>query len=184
MVLYNCPLLQNCTRECNKCGRKTTIDFHINIKFSYVKIKPNKKTITYSELKNKNEELEDKIQQIQNELLKNKEVIKCFSKHTNNTKMTRTGDSSGLDNSSSPDIIARMTRTGDSSGLDNSSSPDIIARMTRAEDAHNLASSSGLDNSSSPDIIARMTEYGKEYFQGDKNELLNEILQIVKNYNN
>jgi hypothetical protein len=35
-----------------------------------------------------------------------------------------------------------------------------------------------------PDIIARMTEYGKEYFQDDKNELLNEILQIVKKYNN
>jgi hypothetical protein len=29
-----------------------------------------------------------------------------------------------------------------------------------------------------------MTEYGKEYFQGNKNELLSEILQIVKNYNN
>ena len=28
-----------------------------------------------------------------------------------------------------------------------------------------------------------MTEYGKEYFQGDKNELLNEMLQIVKHYN-
>jgi hypothetical protein len=28
-----------------------------------------------------------------------------------------------------------------------------------------------------------MNEYGKEYFQGDKNVLLNEILQIVKNYN-
>ena len=105
MVLYNC----------NKCGRKTTFDLHINIKFSCVKIKPNKKPITYTELKNKNEELEDKIQQIQNELLKNKEVIKCFSNHTN---------------------------------------------------------------------ITKMDEYGKECFQGDKNELLNEILQIVKNYNN
>jgi hypothetical protein len=29
-----------------------------------------------------------------------------------------------------------------------------------------------------------MAEYGKEYFQGNKNELLGEILQIVKNYNN
>jgi hypothetical protein len=29
-----------------------------------------------------------------------------------------------------------------------------------------------------------MTEDGKEYFQGNKNELLSEILQIVKNYNN
>jgi hypothetical protein len=28
-----------------------------------------------------------------------------------------------------------------------------------------------------------MSEYGKEYFQGNKNELLNEILQIVINYN-
>jgi hypothetical protein len=28
-----------------------------------------------------------------------------------------------------------------------------------------------------------MNEYGKEYFQGNKNELLNEILQIVLNYN-
>jgi len=28
-----------------------------------------------------------------------------------------------------------------------------------------------------------MNEYGKEYFQGDKNVLLNEILQIVKHYN-
>jgi hypothetical protein len=28
-----------------------------------------------------------------------------------------------------------------------------------------------------------MNEYGKEYFQGDRNELLKEILQIVKNYN-
>ena len=28
-----------------------------------------------------------------------------------------------------------------------------------------------------------MSEYGKEYFQGNKNELLNEILQIVLNYN-
>jgi hypothetical protein len=28
-----------------------------------------------------------------------------------------------------------------------------------------------------------MNEYGKEYFQADKNELLNEILQIVKHYN-
>jgi len=28
-----------------------------------------------------------------------------------------------------------------------------------------------------------MNEYGKEKFQGDKNELLKEILQIVKNYN-
>ena len=170
MVLYYCPLLQNCTTECNKCSRKTTIDLHINIKFSYVKIKPNKKPITYSELKNKNKELEDKIQQIQKELLKNKEVIKCFSKHTNNTKITRTGDGYAH-------IGACPLR-----GLDNSSSPDIIARMTHAEDAHNIASSSGLDNSNS--LAARMTEYGKEYFQGDKNELLNEILQIVKNYNN
>jgi hypothetical protein len=31
--------------------------------------------------------------------------------------------------------------------------------------------------------ITKMNEYGKEYFQGDKNELLNEILQIVKHYN-
>ena len=50
--------------------------------------------------------------------------------------------------------------------------------MTRAGDA--LASSSGLASSRA----ARMTEYGKEYFQGNKNELLSEILQIVKNYNN
>ena len=28
-----------------------------------------------------------------------------------------------------------------------------------------------------------MNEYGKEYFQGNRNELLNEILQIVTNYN-
>ena len=28
-----------------------------------------------------------------------------------------------------------------------------------------------------------MNEYGKEYFQGNKNELLIEMLQIVKNYN-
>jgi hypothetical protein len=32
--------------------------------------------------------------------------------------------------------------------------------------------------------IIKMTEYGKEYFQGNRNELLNEILQIVKHYNN
>jgi hypothetical protein len=32
--------------------------------------------------------------------------------------------------------------------------------------------------------IKKMTEYGKEYFQGNKNELLGEIFQIVKNYNN
>jgi hypothetical protein len=32
--------------------------------------------------------------------------------------------------------------------------------------------------------ITKMTEYGKEYFQGNKNELLGEIFQIVKNYNN
>ena len=50
--------------------------------------------------------------------------------------------------------------------------------MTSAGDA--LASSSGL--ASSP--AARMNEYGKEYFQGDRNELLKEILQIVTNYNN
>jgi hypothetical protein len=31
--------------------------------------------------------------------------------------------------------------------------------------------------------IKKMSEYGKEYFQGNKNELLNEILQIVTNYN-
>jgi len=31
--------------------------------------------------------------------------------------------------------------------------------------------------------IKKMSEYGKEYFQGNKNELLNEILQIVINYN-
>ena len=63
---------------------------------------------------------------------KNK-IIKCFSNHTNITKMTRAGDAS-----------------------------------------------SGLASSRA----ARMTEYGKEYFQGNKNELLSEILQIVKNYNN
>jgi hypothetical protein len=27
-----------------------------------------------------------------------------------------------------------------------------------------------------------MSEYGKEYFQGNKKELLNEMLQIVTNY--
>lgn len=32
--------------------------------------------------------------------------------------------------------------------------------------------------------ITKMAEYGKEYFQGNKNELLSEILEIVKNYNN
>jgi hypothetical protein len=31
--------------------------------------------------------------------------------------------------------------------------------------------------------MTKMNEYGKEYFQGDKNELLNEMLQIVKHYN-
>jgi DNA repair exonuclease SbcCD ATPase subunit len=31
--------------------------------------------------------------------------------------------------------------------------------------------------------ITKMKEYGKEYFQGNKNELLNEMLQIIKNYN-
>ena len=31
--------------------------------------------------------------------------------------------------------------------------------------------------------IKKMNEYGKEYFQGNKNELLNEILKIVINYN-
>ena len=28
-----------------------------------------------------------------------------------------------------------------------------------------------------------MSEYGKEYFQGNRNELLSEILKIVINYN-
>jgi hypothetical protein len=28
-----------------------------------------------------------------------------------------------------------------------------------------------------------MNEYGKEYFQGNKNELIKEIVQIVENYN-
>jgi hypothetical protein len=28
-----------------------------------------------------------------------------------------------------------------------------------------------------------MSEYGKEYFEGNKKELLNEMLQIVDNYN-
>jgi hypothetical protein len=32
--------------------------------------------------------------------------------------------------------------------------------------------------------ITKMAEYGKEYFQGNKNELLNEMFQIVKHYNN
>jgi hypothetical protein len=31
--------------------------------------------------------------------------------------------------------------------------------------------------------IKKMNEYGKEYFQGNKNELLKEIVQIVENYN-
>jgi hypothetical protein len=31
--------------------------------------------------------------------------------------------------------------------------------------------------------IKKMSEYGKEYFQGNKKELLNEMLQIVTNYN-
>jgi hypothetical protein len=32
--------------------------------------------------------------------------------------------------------------------------------------------------------IKKRCEYGKEYFEGNRNELLNEILQIVKYYNN
>jgi uncharacterized C2H2 Zn-finger protein len=32
--------------------------------------------------------------------------------------------------------------------------------------------------------IKKRSEYGKEYFEGNRNELLNEIVQIVKNYNN
>jgi hypothetical protein len=32
--------------------------------------------------------------------------------------------------------------------------------------------------------IKKISEHGKEYFQGDRNELINEIVQIVKNYNN
>jgi hypothetical protein len=35
---------------------------------------------------------------------------------------------------------------------------------------------------SNHDKIKKMTEYGKEYFQGNKFELLNEILQFVKQY--
>ena len=31
--------------------------------------------------------------------------------------------------------------------------------------------------------IKKMSEYWKEYFQGNKKELLNEMLQIVDNYN-
>jgi hypothetical protein len=45
--------------------------------------------------------------------------------------------------------------------------------MTRVGDAHKLASSSRL--ASNPAV--RMSEYGKEYFQGNKNELLKEIVQ-------
>ena len=60
MVLYNC---NKCGRE---FGRKSTFDFHINRKFSCVKIESNKNPITYTELKNKNEELKDEIKQIQN----------------------------------------------------------------------------------------------------------------------
>ena len=67
MVLY----------KCDKCGRefdrKSTFDFHINRKFSCVKIESNKNQITYTELQNKNKELEDE-KKIQNLTDKNIEL--------------------------------------------------------------------------------------------------------------
>ena len=41
----------------------------------------------------------------------------------------------------------------------------------------------GLSHKTVSSVLKKMDEYGKEYFQGDKNELLNEMLQIVKHYN-
>ena len=95
MVKYNCD---KCGREFD---RKSTYDFHINRKFSCVKNESNKTVITYTELKEeynklqnkfiiieneniflkekidkiKNEELEDKIKQLENE---NKKINELY----------------------------------------------------------------------------------------------------------
>jgi hypothetical protein len=98
MVKYNCD---KCGREFD---RKSTYDFHINRKFSCVKNESNKIVFTYTELKEeynklqnkfiiieneniflkekiekiKNEELEDKIKQLENENKTINELYKCL----------------------------------------------------------------------------------------------------------
>ena len=112
MVKYNCD---KCGREFD---RKSTYDFHINRKFSCVKNESNKTVITYTELKEeynklqskfiiienenkilkekiekiKNEELEDKIKQLENENKKINELYitlldKCFENNKKSSKI-------------------------------------------------------------------------------------------------
>jgi phenolic acid decarboxylase len=228
MVLYNC---NKCGRE---FGRKSTFDFHINRKFSCVKIEPNKNPITYTELQNTNEELEDEIKQIQNltdeniELQnKNKELEDKIKQLEDKTLILYTQNKEKQELLNNKDIeIKNLYQNKNTKNKDDG---DIKIKMVQGyvyiirecdfvrlnEDIYKIGRTAKTNPEdrfqkyrkgteiigffkvndsiecenkiikcfSNHANITKMNEYGKEYFQGDKNELLNEMLQIVKHYN-
>jgi phenolic acid decarboxylase len=228
MVLY----------KCDKCGRefdrKSTFDFHINRKFSCVKIESNKNQITYTELQNKNKELEDekkiqnltdknielqnknkeledKIKQLEDKTLilytQNKEKQKLLNnkdieiKNLYQNKITKNKDDGDIkikmvqgyvyiirecDFVRLNENIYKIGRTAKTNPEDRfqkyRKGTEIIGffKVNNSIECENKIITCFSNHTN----ITKMNEYGKEYFQGDKNELLNEILQIVKQYNN
>ena len=229
MVLY----------KCNKCGcefgRKSTYNFHINRKFTCVKIESNKKTITYTELKEENIELQNKLLN-KIELLNNIELINInktleekIKKLEEKTLILYTKNKEKQELINNKDIEIKNLYQNQNKNTKNKDDGDIKIKMVQGyvyiirecdfvrlnEDIYKIGRTAknnpedrfqkyrkgteivgffGVKDSiecenkiikcfSNHINIKKMNEYGKEYFQGDKNILLNEILQIVKHYN-
>ena len=229
MVLY----------KCNKCGcefgTKSTYNVHINRKFTCVKIESNKKTITYTELKEENIELQNKLLN-KIELLNNIELINInktleekIKKLEEKTLILYTKNKEKQELINNKDIEIKNLYQNQNKNTKNKDDGDIKIKMVQGyvyiirecdfvrlnEDIYKIGRTAknnpedrfqkyrkgteivgffGVKDSiecenkiikcfSNHINIKKMNEYGKEYFQGDKNILLNEILQIVKHYN-
>jgi hypothetical protein len=180
MVLYIC-------NKCNKnFNKKQCYDVHINRKFpcKYIDITNDKINIDINnkilELEQKNKQLEEEIFTMKIQIKDNNDDIK-IKLIQEYVYIIRESDFVQLNK----DIykIGRTAKTNPEDRFQTYRKGIEIVAFFKVNNSIECESKMIKCFSNHPNIIKK-TEHGKEYFQGDRNELINEIVQIVKNYNN